>query len=127
MVLPNIRLLAALDLHGMAGSPVRRWLVLVEFVVATLLGLALGILILVKTGNAGGWVVGAWATAIGLNYLPLALHALSLLRPGALATALVDVDIPKQLRRYSVLQAWVLVPLVFPVLALLQLRTRTTA
>ena len=126
MALPNIRLLAALDLHGLAGGPVRRWLVLGEFVLATLLGLALGILILVKTGSAGGWAIGAWATAIGLNYLPLALHALSLLRPGALTAALEGVDIPKELRRYSVLQAWVLVPLVFPVLALVQLRTRIT-
>jgi hypothetical protein len=124
MAVVNVRLLAALDLHGMTGRSLRRWLVLGEFVVATVFGLALGLWILVQTTNPGGRLVGVWAAGIGLNYLALALHALSLLRPGALRAELAGVDIVKELRRYSVLQAWVLVPLLFAVLALLQLRAR---
>ncbi len=124
MAAVNVRRLAALDLNGMSGRPRRRRLVLGEFVLATVLGVALGLWILVGTTNPGGRLIGAWAAGIGLNYLPLALHALSLLRPGALRAELAGVDLGRELRRYSVLQAWVLVPLLFAVLALLQLRTR---
>jgi hypothetical protein len=54
--------------------------------------------------------------------VPLALHVLSLRRPGALAAEREGVDIPGELRRYTGLQVWVAVPLAIVTLALLQLR-----
>jgi hypothetical protein len=51
----------------------------------------------------------------------------ALLRPGALSAELAGVDIDRELRRYSVLQAWLLVPLVFLVLAVQQRRARPVA
>jgi hypothetical protein len=49
----------------------------------------------------------------GLNYAPLAVHALTLVRPGALERELAGVDVPAELRHYSVRQIWVVVPLLF--------------
>jgi hypothetical protein len=120
----KVRRLAALDLYGRSGRQLRRRLVVGEFVAGTVVGLALGLWILIGDTNPAGRLVGAWATGIGLNYLPLALHAVSLLRPGALRAELAAVDLDRELRRYSVLQAWVLVPLVFLVLAVQQRRSR---
>ncbi|MDG4809840.1 hypothetical protein O7634_24075 [Micromonospora sp. WMMD1120] len=53
---------------------------------------------------------GSRGTA-GLNYAPLSRYALALMRPGALDAELAGVDIDRELRRYAVLQLWVLVPL----------------
>ena len=127
MALVNVRRLAALDLYGRAGRPLRRRLVVAEFVAGTVAGLAFGIWILIADTNPAGRLVGAWAAGIGLNYLPLALHAVALLRPGALSAELAGVDLDRELRRYSVLQAWLLVPLVFLVLAVQQRRARPAA
>jgi hypothetical protein len=59
---------------------------------------------------------------IGVNYAALAWHAVSLSRPGALDAELAGVDVPHELRRYSLLQFWVVVPLVLGILALGQSR-----
>jgi hypothetical protein len=67
-------------------------------------------------------VFGAYLIGAGLNYVPLALHVISLWRPGALAAELDGVDIPRELRRYTALQVWVAVPLAIVVFALIQLR-----
>ena len=58
------------------------------------------------------WFVGA-----GLNYGPLAVHALMLRGPGVLDTELAGVDPGRELRRYGILQLWILVPLSLVVLA----------
>lgn len=118
----NVRRLAALGLHGLTGRPLRRWLILGEFAAATVLGILLGALILVHTHNSAARVVGAWATGVGVNYLALTLHALTLLRPRSLAAALKGVDVKPELRRYETLQAWVLVPFLLAGLAVVQLR-----
>lgn len=47
----------------------------------------------------------------GLNYAPLTAHAIALSRSDALDAELGDVDVSRELRRYTVLQLWILVPL----------------
>jgi hypothetical protein len=61
---------------------------------------------------------------IGVNYAVLTWHAVSLSRPGALDAELAGVDVPHELRRYSLLQFWVVVPLLLGVLAVGQSRRR---
>ncbi|MBM0274860.1 hypothetical protein [Micromonospora tarensis] len=76
----------------------------------------------------GGWLLassdgfatrtlGLWLIGAGLNYAPLSLYALALIRPGALDAELAGVDTGGELRRYAVLQLWVFVPLALVVFA----------
>ena len=58
----------------------------------------------------GGRVLGIWMIGAGLNYALLAEHALALSQPGALGAELAGVDTGRELRRYSFLQPWILVP-----------------
>lgn len=117
MVHVDVRRLAALDMHGAAGNPWRRRVVLAEFVLAAVAAPVLGVLALRGTG-AGTRILGWWLVSIGANYLVLALHGLSLARPGALAAELAGADIPAELRRYSIAQAWIAVPLALVAFAL---------
>jgi hypothetical protein len=117
----DVRLLAAVDMYGATGSLVRRRVILAEFVLGALVGTALGVYGLVGTD---GWtqVFGAWIMGACLNYVPLALHALDLTRPGALERELREVDVPAALRHYTKAQVWIFVPLLFAVLAIEQRR-----
>jgi hypothetical protein len=69
-----------------------------------------------------GWLVavGIWLIAVGANYVPLALHAQSLSRPGALEAELKNGDIKAELRRAGVAQLWIAVPFVVALAALTQ-------
>lgn len=71
---------------------------------------------------ASGWriALGAWLVATGMNYVPLAISAHSLSRPGALEAELAGVDLPREQRQAGVRQLWILVPLAVVVAALAQ-------
>jgi hypothetical protein len=71
----------------------------------------------VKAAAPGGKLFGAWLAGVGVNYAVVAWQAASLSRPGALEAELAGTDIRRELRRYSYLQFWVAVPLLFVVLA----------
>ncbi|MEU4480009.1 hypothetical protein AB0F68_18420 [Micromonospora sp. NPDC023966] len=119
----DVRRLAAVDMHGSAGSPVRRRVILVEFVVGLVGCVALGL----WAARGGGPVraaLGGYLALVGLNYAPLALHAVSLSRRGALERELDGVDVPAELRYYTPRQLWIFVPLVPVVLAARQARRR---
>jgi len=118
----DVRLLAALDLHGVRGTPFRRRIILAEFIGSLCAGVGIGVWIASAGGSLGWRVFGAWVAGVGLNYLPLTLHALSLLRGDRLVRELAGVDVGGELRRYSALQFWLAVPLLFVALALVQLR-----
>ncbi|MFC7545568.1 hypothetical protein [Plantactinospora sp. GCM10030261] len=116
----NVRRLAAIDMYGGAGSRVRRRVILIEFV-AGAIGLPLIALWSASDSqSAGRLVFAAWLLGVGVNYVPLALHAMSLSRPGALEAELADVDVFGELRRYTAAQLWVLVPLLLVGLAVRQ-------
>lgn len=117
----DVRRLAAVDMHGSVGVRWRRRVIVAEFVVGALGGIGIGLWIALSAHSAGWQVFGAWLTGVGVNYLALALHALSLSRPGALDTELADADIRADLRFYNVAQLWVLLPIALAVLALAQL------
>lgn len=48
-----------------------------------------------------------------MNYVPLAISAHSLSRPGALEAELAGADLPRELRQAGVRQLWIVVPLVW--------------
>ncbi len=116
----DVRKLAALDmaLHG------RRFIV-VEFgagvVGCGLLG-ALSIGGWLKAGGHGGWqlALGVILLWIGLNYVPLLIHAIDLARKGsAREEAKNELDRAALTRRYGLLQLWILVPFAVIVMDLL--------
>lgn len=121
----DVRRLAALDLHGWSGSRRRRRLIMFEFVLAVAVGLGLGVSALVAAGNPGVRVLGVAMVGIGLNYVALTVHALGLSRPGALDAELAGIDLGPQLKRYTLLALWLVVPFLVAVLALLQQRRAT--
>ncbi len=83
-------------------------------------GTGVGVLVAVSASSLGWRLFGVWVAGVGLNYVPLALHALSLSRGGSLAGELAGIDIPHHLRRYTKTQLWIVVPLLFAVLAVAQ-------
>jgi len=120
---PDVRRLAALDMWGSAGSIRRRREIQAEFFVGATGCTILGLLALLR---GAGWmvVVGAWLVGVGINYVPLALYAHWLSRPGAIELELEGVDTRRELRRAGVQQLWIAVPLAIALAALEQERRK---
>jgi hypothetical protein len=117
----NVRRLAALDMHGARGTRRRRQVILAEFALGTIGGVVLGVWAL-TWGGAGGVVIGIWLLGLAANYLPLTAQVLALWRPGALEAELAGADLGAELRHYTRVQMWVLVPFAVAGLALAQTR-----
>ena len=117
----NVRRLAAADMYGTAGARWRRRVIVAEFIAGAVGGIAAGLWIALSSPTAGWRLFGAWLIGIGANYLVLALHAVSLSRPGALDTELAGVDARAELRYYGLAQLWVAIPATVAVFALAQL------
>jgi hypothetical protein len=113
----DVRRLAAIDMYGTKGTLRRRRLILAEFIVGVVGLVGAGIAIGVNASSWGWRLVALWFVGTGLNYLPLSIYALELSRPGRLEAELAGVDVMPELRRYSLLQFWVFVPLAFVVMA----------
>jgi hypothetical protein len=113
----NVRRLAAIDMYGARGTTRRRRIILAEFVAGAAVLVAFGIWLVADATGPGGRIFGIWMIGAGLNYAPLAAYAITLSRPGTLNAELAGVDTGRELRRYSVLQLWILVPLSLVVLA----------
>jgi hypothetical protein len=90
----------------------RRRIILAEFAAGAIACPALGIWVLLTA--SGGWLlIGVWLVGIGINYVPLALHAWSLSKRGALEQA------PRMaIRRATVQQLWIALPLAVLIAAL---------
>jgi len=123
----DVRRLAAVDMHGAAGTRRRRRLIRAEFVLGAAGGVGLGVWAAVAAATVGWQLFGAWVAGVGVNYAALAWQAALLSRPGALEAELAGADLPRELRRYSYLQLWVVVPLLLAVLALRQRGARRGA
>ena len=117
----DVRRLAAVDMYGTVGARWRRRVIAAEFIVGALGGIAPGLWIAISSQTVGWQLFGAWLTGTGANYLVLALHAVSLSRPGALDTELAGVDVRAELRHYGLAQLWVAIPFTVAVFALAQL------
>src|SRR5262245_52856108 len=102
--------------------------ILAEYVLGVGLPLVLGALSL-RAGlgepEVINWqsLLGIWLIGIGVNYVPLALHAIDLLRTGRVENE-GKPEIARA-RMYGTQQAMLLVPGLVAVIALAQERTRT--
>jgi hypothetical protein len=107
----NVKRLAAIDMYGTRGTLRRRRIILAEFTAGVVATVALGTWLTTSASSLGTRLFGIWILGAGLNYTPLAAYAIALSRPGALVTELAGVDTGGELRRYSLLQFWIVVPL----------------
>lgn len=114
----DVRRLAAVDMHGVKGTTLRRRVIIAEFLLGAIGGIGLGLFLLLTADGTAGIVLGVCAVGIGANYVPLALHTLSLRDPADLRSELAGADIRGELRRYTISQFWVFVPFLFVALAL---------
>ncbi len=97
----NVRRFTALDMHGTAGTPRQRRVILAEFVLGCPAVRIIGLLSL----RAGNLVLGGWFLGVAANYLPLAVHSISLSRPGQLEAELADIqDIRAELVQAGIAQ-----------------------
>ena len=115
----DVRRLAAIDMYGRHGSKRRRRLILAEFVLAAIDIPLLG-LTLVQAASVPRVFLGAYLIGVGLNFVPLGLHAISLSRAGRLGTELAGVDIAAELRRYTAKQLFIGIPLFVLILGVVQ-------
>jgi len=119
----NVRRLAAIDMYGLYGTTRRRRIVLTEFVLGVVVLVVVGIVIAVDAPRVGGRVFGGWLAGVGLNYAPLTVHAITLIRPGRLEDELSDVDPRTELRQYALQQFWIFVPMLLIIWDLTQRRS----
>ena len=116
----DIRKLAALDLAFL--GPV---FIISEFTVGVVGPLALGAFIAVRARSVGQYVMALYFITLGVNYVPLLVYVL-LLRQRSTARAEIaselGVNQRRTLGRYRRGSLLLLIPLVVPVLALVQAR-----
>jgi hypothetical protein len=118
----NVRKLAALDI--VFHDP---RLILAEFAVAVIVGSGLGILQFFVFFRTPGHplavgLVAVFFSCIGLNYVPLLLYAISIVRRKS-AQQEVAFELERKefyARKYTLQSAWLLLPLVVPILAIFQ-------
>lgn len=119
----NVRRLAAIDMYGSKGAPRRATIILIEFAIGagaiTLFGLWLATL----ASGVPGWLLAIWIIGIGTNYVPLVTYAVALKGPGQLSSELSGVDTAREIRRYGLLQLWILIPFSLLLFTLADLRS----
>ena len=119
----DVRRLAAIDIYGRHGSKRRRRLVLAEFVLGAIDIPLLGLTLVLAASSVPRVLLGAYLIGVGLNFVPLALHAISLSRAGRLGTELAGVDVAAELRRYTAKQFLIGIPLLVMILGVAQFAT----
>ena len=115
----DVRRLAAIDMYGRHGSKRRRRLILAEFVLAAIDIPLLGLTIVLAPALPRVFL-GAYLIGVGLNFVPLALHAISMSRAGLLGTELAGVDVAAELRRYTAKHLFIGIPLLVLTLGVAQ-------
>jgi hypothetical protein len=116
----DVRRLAAVDMYGSRGGRRRRRLILAEFALAAIDIPLLGLAIVLAASSVPRVLLGAYLIGVGLNYVPLALHAISLSRAGRLDAELAGADAGAELRRHTAKQLFIAIPLLVLILGALQ-------
>lgn len=108
------RKLAAVDIVFLGPK-----IILAEFAIGILGPILLGILTLRKSHSMGGMIFGVYLLLIGINYVPMLIHAISIVKNGMgrdeIAGELEDKQ--RMFRKYRKQSLYLLVPLVPPIAA----------
>jgi hypothetical protein len=117
----NVRRLAAVDLSGLGPT-----LILSEFGLAVVGAPALGVLTLRKSASPSGMAFGVGLIGLGLNYLPLLIHAIDLVRRGTVDAEIADEagDRAAMFAKYRKQSLWLLLPFVVLIAGLTQAKRR---
>ncbi len=117
----SIRKLAALDIAFLG-----RGLILAEFGVGVIGPAVLGVLTLLRAHTPMWSVFGVYLLSLGLNYVPLLLHAIDLCRSGTARAEIADEigNRGETFRRYRRQSLLLLLPFVVPIAALYQHHAR---
>jgi|SRR5208337_3593628 len=117
----NVRKLAAIDLHFLGAK-----LILTEFALGVVGSVALGVLT-VRAGmqrfhSRQMIAFGGYLVLLGINYVPLLLHALSMLREGSVQQEIGGEleDKRAAFRKYRRQSLFLLLPLIVPIAAIVQ-------
>ncbi len=105
-------------MYGTKGTLLRSRLIRMEFVAAVPVSFLLSALLILDGNSVAQTIIGIWIALMGANYVPLGIYAIDFARDSHLREELKHVDTRQELRYYSVAQFWVVVPLLFVVLAL---------
>jgi len=123
----NVRKLAAIDLFFLGQR-----LILAEFGIGVFGSLTLGVMSAWQVTHRfhSVWMVlfGVYLVFVGINYVPLLLHAIDISRRGSAQREIADELGSKQktFRKYRRQSLWLFVPLVVPVAAILPTKTNPT-
>jgi hypothetical protein len=113
----QIRRLAAVDIAFLGSR-----FILAEFSIGVFGSVGLGVLTLFRIHSLGGTVFGVYLLCIGVNYVPLLFHAIDLVRNGTARLEIAN-ELPEKVRmfrKYRLQSLFLLVPLVVPILAIVQ-------
>jgi hypothetical protein len=95
---------------GRGNTPLLR-ILLAQVIAGAIVMVAFGAWLAAASTSPVDRVLAIWILGAGLNYVPLAAYAIALSLPGALDAELAGVDTGRELRRYSILQLWIFLPL----------------
>ena len=118
----DLRKLAALDIVFLGPR-----IILAEFSLGVFGSFALGVFTLLRSHSLGGIALGAYLLLIGVNYMPLLLHAISLVRHNGARDEIANqlTEKRRMFRKYRRQSLLLLVPLAVPILALVPAFHRT--
>jgi CAAX protease family protein len=110
----DFRKLAAVDIAFLGSR-----LILAEFSIGVFGSLALGVFTLLRSHSAGGIALGSYLLCIGINYVPLLLYAIRLVRLDSARYEIAEETADKRqiFRKYRRQSLLLLVPLAVPILA----------
>jgi hypothetical protein len=116
----DIRTLAALDIAFLGPR-----IILIEFGAGVLLPIALGALTLARARSLNGALLGLYLITLGINYVPLLLYAISIVRAGSAAAEIAEGSNDRtartaMFRRYRRQSLLLLVPLMVPIASAIQ-------
>jgi hypothetical protein len=121
----NVRKLAAIDLYFLGP-----YLIVAEFALGVVGPLMLGVLTL-RMASRRGWplgltLFGGYLLLLGVNYVPMLLHGISLVLSRSVSREIADElsDRRAAFRKYRRQSLYLLVPFLVPLLAILQRERR---
>jgi hypothetical protein len=117
----NVRRLAAVDLSGLGPG-----IVIPEFAIAVVGAPALGILTVLRSGSLAATTFGVALIGLGVNYVPLLVHAIDLVRHSTVeaTTAGHALDRRALYAKYRRQSLWLLLPFIVAIAALVQVKQR---